>query len=47
MEYLTDSLREVISKLSENQKKEVDVIESIVKAALYCHFLEEKWDLDA
>ena len=30
MEFLTDSLKEVVSKLSENQKEEIDVIESIV-----------------
>ena len=30
MEYLTNSLKEVVSKLSENQKEEIDVIESIV-----------------
>ena len=30
MEFLTNSLKEVVSKLSENQKEEIDVIESIV-----------------
>ena len=30
MEFLTDSLKEVVSKLSEDQKEEVDIIESIV-----------------
>ena len=30
MEFLTNSLKEVVSKLSENQREEVDVIESIV-----------------
>ena len=30
MEFLTNSLKEVISKLSEDQKEEVDFIESIV-----------------
>ena len=30
MEFLTDSLREVVSKLSEDQKEEIDVIESII-----------------
>ena len=30
MEFLTNSLKEVISKLSENQKEEIDIIESIV-----------------
>ena len=33
MEFLTDSLKEVISKLSENQKEEIDVIESIVSTS--------------
>ena len=30
MEFLTISLKEVVSKLSENQKKEIEVIETIV-----------------
>ena len=30
MEFLTDSLKEVVSQLSEDQKEEIDVIESIV-----------------
>ena len=30
MEFLTDSLKEALSKLSEDQKEEIDVIESIV-----------------
>ena len=30
MEFLTDSLREVVSKLSEDQKEEIDVVESII-----------------
>ena len=30
MNILTDSLREAVSKLNENQKEEIDVIESIV-----------------
>ena len=30
MEFLADSLKEVVSKLNEDQKEEVDVIESIV-----------------
>ena len=30
MEFLTDSMKEVFVKLSENQKKEIDVIESII-----------------
>ena len=30
MEFLTNSLKEVVSKLSEDQKEEIDVIESIV-----------------
>ena len=30
MEFLSDSLKEVVSKLSEDQKEEIDVIESIV-----------------
>ena len=30
MEFLTPSLKEVISKLSEDQKEEVDIIESII-----------------
>ena len=30
MEFLTNSLKEVVSKLNENQKEEIDVIESIV-----------------
>ena len=33
MEFLTNSLKEVVSKLSENQKEEVDVIESIVNTS--------------
>ena len=30
MEFLTDSLKETVSKLSENQKEEIDVVESII-----------------
>ena len=30
MEFLTDSLRDVVSKLSEGQKEEIDIIESII-----------------
>ena len=30
MEFLTNSLKEFVSKLSESQKEEIDVIESIV-----------------
>ena len=30
MEFLTDSLKEALSKLSEDQKEEIDVIESII-----------------
>ena len=30
MEFLTNSLKEAVSKLSEDQKEEVDVIESVV-----------------
>ena len=30
MEFLTNSLKEVVSKLSEDQKEEIDIIESIV-----------------
>ena len=33
MEFLTNSLKEVISKLSENQKEEIDVIESIANTS--------------
>ena len=33
MEFLTDSLRENISKLSEGQKEEIDIIESIINAS--------------
>ena len=32
MEFLTDYLRETISKLNETQKEEIDVIESIINA---------------
>ena len=51
MEFLTDSLKEVVSKLSENQKEEIDAIESIVntneenkentKEKLF-HFIEKR-----
>ena len=30
MEFLTNSLKEVVSKLNENQKEEIDVVESII-----------------
>ena len=51
MEFLTNSLKEIVSKLSENQKEEVCVIESIVntnetnkestKEKLFC-FIEKR-----
>ena len=51
MEFLTNSLKEVIQKLSENQKEETDIIESIVntnetnkentKEKLF-HFIEKR-----